>query len=130
VLDRELTAFFDSYRDAFNRLDASGVARHFHVPSMLISGQGRVVWSTHDDVLANMEALTAHYRADGFDHATFQPRAVLAVRDNPVVDIAWTIERTSGLSPRRFGTAYNLQRTPGGWLVAVCTAYEEQELRE
>jgi ketosteroid isomerase-like protein len=130
VLDRNLTAFFESYRDAFNQLDASAVARHFHTPSMLISGQGRVVWTTPDEVLANMQALVAHYRADGFARATFEPRDVLAFGDNAVVDIGWTIDRTGELAPRRFGTAYHLQHADAGWLVAVCTAYEEQELRD
>ena len=130
MLDGELHAFFDSYREAFDRLDPDAVARHYHVPSMLIDGDTCLIWATDDQVLANMRALTKHYRADGFDHATFEVRHVLRLqRDSAIVVIAWVIDRTGDLGTRHFGTAYNLRRNEHGWRITVCTAYQERASR-
>ncbi len=130
VLSGDLKAFFDSYREAFDRLDPGAIALHYHVPSMLIDNDHCLIWATEDAVLANMRALTEYYRADGFDHATFEARNVLQLqRDSAIVDIGWVIDRTDDLVKRQFGTAYNLKRTAHGWRITVCTAYEERALR-
>ena len=130
MLSDDLQAFFDSYREAFDRLDADAVARHYHVPSMLIDGDTCVIWTTEEEVRSNMRALTAYYRSDGFDHATFETRAVVQLRrDSVFVDISWAIDRTGDLATRQFGTAYNLERNEQGWRIIVCTAYEERASR-
>jgi ketosteroid isomerase-like protein len=130
VLSDDLQAFFDSYREAFDRLDADAVARHYHVPSMLIDGDTCLIWTTEDQVLSNMRALTDHYRSDGFDHATFEARDVIQLhRDSAIVDISWVIDRAGAPAKRQFGTAYNLKRDEHGWRITVCTAYEERAAR-
>ena len=130
MLDDELLPFFAGYRDAFDRLDPDAIARHYHVPSMLIDGDACLIWTTEGQVLANMRALTAYYRADGFDHATFEVRDVLRLeRDSVIVDISWVIDRTGDPAQRQFGTAYNLKRNEHGWRIAVCTAYQERAAR-
>ena len=111
MLSDDLRAFFDSYREAFDRLDADAIALHYHVPSMLIDCDTCLVWTSGDQVRANMRALTEHYRADGFERAAFDARNVIRLhRDSAVVDLAWAIDRTGDLAKRQFGTAYNLKR--------------------
>jgi hypothetical protein len=130
VLSDGLHAFFDSYREAFERLDADAIAQHYHVPSMLIDGDACLIWTTGDQVLAKMRALTEHYRADGFERANFEPRNVIRPhRDSAIVDLAWVIDRAGHLAKRQFGTAYNLKRNEHGWRITVCTAYQERAAR-
>jgi hypothetical protein len=130
VLSDDLEAFFDSYREAFDRLDADAIASHYHVPSMLIDGDACLIWTTGEQVLANMHALTELYRADGFERATFDARAVIRPhRDAAFVDMAWVIDRAGDLANWQFGTAYNLKCNEHGWRITVCTAYQERASR-
>jgi len=123
----EIRQFFESYRRAFNRLDAEGVARHYCVPSTMATNDGYTVWTDASQVLSNMVALCDLYRARGFAEARCES---LDVVDQPpahaFADVLWTIHRQGGLPPWRFRTSYNLRREAGQWRVLLCTAYEEQ----
>ncbi len=122
----DIALFFDSYRAAFDALDAAAIAGHYSVPSVLQDANGAVVWNTPAEVLANMEELVERYRSDGYDHATAESHHVIAIgRDAAFVDVSWTIHRAEGAAPRQFHTAYNLRRVEDGWRITVCTAYEE-----
>lgn len=124
----QITAFLDSYRDAFNALDAAAIGRHFALPAMLMDG-APVVWTTADQITANMQALTGLYRDKGFSAATYVIDALLPQgADDAVVNLLWTVERRQG--PQwRFRTGYNLRRFGDGWKIVLCTAYEERAAR-
>src|SRR5262245_42926893 len=101
----DLRRFFESYRDAFNRLDAAAISGHFCLPSMIATRAGTTVWTDADQILANMVALCAHYRAHDFVSAAFEPRAFVdQPPDHAVVDVEWTIERDAGRPASRFRT--------------------------
>jgi hypothetical protein len=121
--------FFDQYRDAFDRLDGDAIARLYSTPSGILSGRTYVHWPDFESVRANMVALCAQYRANGYLAARYEPAWVAPQgRDALVADIAWHIERRDGEEPWRFHTTYNLVRTKDGWRILLCTAYEEQRL--
>ena len=48
--------------------------------------------------------------------------------DFAIADLGWTVQRTGGQAPWSFHTTYNLARTPAGWRILLCTAYQEQPL--
>ena len=125
----EIRAFFDHYREAFDRLDGEAVARLYAVPSGIASDSGYTHWPTFEPIRANMLSLCALYRENGYVSATFEPVAFLAQGENfAVADISWNIERSDQREPWCFNTTYNLMRTPDGWRVLLCTAYSEKKL--
>ncbi|MCW0235837.1 MAG: hypothetical protein OJJ21_19725 [Ferrovibrio sp.] len=128
-MNSELQAFFDSYRAAFDRLDAAAIAAHFAVPGMLIDGAPRV-WTRPEDILANMVALVALYRDGGYAGASCSlAELLLQGADNAVANLVWTVARREGLAPWRFRTGYTLHRFADGWKIVLCTAYEERVAR-
>ena len=125
----EIRAFFEHYREAFNLLDGEAVARLFAVPSGIASDSGYTHWPAYEPIRANMVALCALYRKNGYVSASFEPAAFLAQGENyAVADISWNIERSGQREPWRFNTTYNLMRTAEGWRVLLCTAYSEKSL--
>lgn len=125
----EIYAFFEQYRDAFDRLDGEAVARLFAVPSGIASDTGYTHWPTFESIRNNMDALCRQYKENGYAGASFEPGMFLAQGEAfAVADIAWTIARTAGREPWCFRTTYNLMRTKDGWRVLLCTAYSEQKL--
>jgi hypothetical protein len=125
----EILAFFEQYRDAFNRLDGDGVAHLYAVPSGIASDTGYTHWPTFESIVANMVALCRRYQENGYARAEFEPGAFLSQGDDfAIADLSWCIERTEGRAPWRLGTTYNLIRTKEGWRVLLCTAYSEKKL--
>jgi hypothetical protein len=125
----EIRAFFEHYREAFDRLDGEAVARLFAVPSGIASDSGYTHWPTFEPIRANMVALCALYRENGYASAMFEPVTFLAQGENyAIADISWNIERSGQREPWRFHTTYNLMRTAEGWRVLLCTAYSEKGL--
>ncbi len=128
-MPRDVTDFFEQYRDAFNRLDGDAVANLFCVPSGIVSDRGLTAWQSREPIAENMVALCALYRANGYKQANFAPNHFISQgTDFAVADVAWTIEREAGAEPWHFHTTYNLRRTAEGWRVVLCTAYEEKRL--
>ncbi len=125
----DIRAFFEHYREAFDQLDGEAVARLYAVPSGIAADSGSVHWLTFEPIRANMVALCALYRENGYAYATFEPVAVVAQRANyAVADVSWNIERSGQREPWRFNTTYNLMRTAQSWRVLLCTAYSEKKL--
>jgi ketosteroid isomerase-like protein len=128
-MPRDVTEFFEQYRDAFNRLDGAEIANLYCVPSGIVSDGGLTAWQSREPITKNMTDLCALYRANGYKQAHFQPNQFFSQgADFAVADVAWTIERERGAAPWHFHTTYNLRRTAEGWRVVLCTAYEEKHL--
>lgn len=129
ALPADLKAFFDTYREAFNRLDGAAVARLYAVPSGIASDRGYTHWPAFEPIRDNMDALCALYREHGFAASHFDIAAFIPQGDDhAVADLAWTIERTDGQDAWCFHTTYNLVRRGRGWRVLLCTAYQEEAL--
>ncbi len=123
-----ITAFFDSYRTAFDALDAAAVAAHFAVPSMLIDEKAHT-WASQDDVIADVQKLLTLYRNSGFVSATYEVANSLPQgEDGVTANLYWTIARSSG-TPWRFHTGYTLRRFDEQWKIVLCIAYEERSAR-
>jgi len=126
----EIRAFFEKYCAAFNQLDGEAVAQLYAVPSGIADDTGYTHWSTFEPICENMVALCGLYRKNGYATASFEPGAFIQQGDHfAVADVQWRIERTGGQEPWRFGTTYNLMRSPRDWRILVCTAYCEKRLK-
>jgi hypothetical protein len=129
ALPGEIRDFLDRYRDAFDRLDGEAVARLYTVPSGIATQLGYRHWYDFESIRDNMTQLCDQYRRHGYRSARYELGSfVLQGRNAAVVDVSWHVERGARDEPWCFGTTYNLIRTPSGWRVLLCTAYDEQPL--
>ena len=132
----ELTAFFEGYRDDFNRLDGDAVADRWHVPSGIADAKGghaALTWWDEDAPMrANHRALCAWYRNAGYGRADFWLSAITPMGTHHAhVLVHWTLTRHDGSLLQAFATGYHLQRGADGLRVLLCTAFEEdlQEMK-
>lgn len=122
----DVRAFFDRYRDAFNRLDHNAVSACYDQPAMIAHAGGNGVFLDQDALNANNVALCKHYADSGFVQADFETRTFVAQNEDfCVADLAWTIHRRNR-EPECFSTSYALARRSGAWKVFCVTAYAEK----
>jgi ketosteroid isomerase-like protein len=128
-MPREISTFFESYRDAFNALDGAAVADLYAEPSGIAQGGLYTYWPSRQPVTENMQALCQLYRERGFVRAEFEARQFIEQGQHfAVADLQWRIDWNEGQEPWGFRTTYNLVRTSHGWKVLLCTAYSEGAL--
>ncbi|MBP9946638.1 MAG: DUF4440 domain-containing protein [Vicinamibacteria bacterium] len=129
TMPREISAFFESYRDAFNALDGNAVAELYSEPSGIAQDGVYTYWPERKLVAQNMTALCRMYREKGFIRAAFEPRQAIDQGEKHfVADVQWLIEWDGEQAPWTFRTTYNLVRTGKGWRILLCTAYSEVSL--
>jgi hypothetical protein len=125
-MHQEVTAFFKSYRDAFNALNGRAVAELYAEPSGIAQDGVYTHWSSRAVVEQNMNALCELYQKRGFVRAEFAPGQFLDQGPHhAIADLLWRIEWAGEQAPWQFNTSYNLVRTGKGWRVLLCTAYTE-----
>ncbi len=128
-MPKDIKAFFERYRDAFNALDGQAVADLYAEPSGIAQAGTYTHWHTRAPVRENMDALCSLYQTKGFAGATFQASKFMTLGSQyAVADLLWRIDWKTGAEPWSFNTTYNLVRTEQGWKVLLCTAYEEDKL--
>ncbi|SMC20887.1 hypothetical protein SAMN02745857_01068 [Andreprevotia lacus DSM 23236] len=129
AMPADLADFVARYCAAFNALDGAAIAALYAVPSAIAHGSSYTHWTDAAAITANMAALCTLYRDGGYVAASYTvahwwPQGP----DHAVLDVAWHITREGDLPPWQFHTGYNLLRGEHGWLVRLCTAYEEARL--
>jgi ketosteroid isomerase-like protein len=128
-MPRDITAFFERYRDAFNALEGAAVAELYAEPSAIAQGGTYTHWPTRTAVRENMAALCEFYREKSYGRADFEATSFISQGDRyAIADLRWRIEWNSTEEPWLFNTTYNLVRTDQGWKVLLCTAYQEDKL--
>ena len=129
TMPREITTFFENYRDAFNALDGSAVAEFYAEPSGIAQDGVYTHWPDRKPVAENMTALRTLYKDKGFIRADFEPCQFIDQGENyAIADVQWRIDWSAGQEPWSFKTTYNLVRAAQGWRVLLCTAYSEAAL--
>lgn len=132
----EAQAFFESYREAFNRLDGQAVADLWHRSSGIADAQGpdgnaRLTWWPEDAPMrANHVALCAHYHRADYGRADFNIEQHVPMGPaHAFVHVSWTLMRTDGSLLQQFHTGYQLMRTDQGLRVLLAVAHQE-DLRQ
>jgi hypothetical protein len=129
---QETTAFFEHYRDIFDRLDGDAVADAWHVASGIADSHGEGgtarldIFADDASVRANMHALCDVYRRNGFARADFELLDHIALGVNHAfAHLHWTLRRADGSALQSFRTGYQLARTADGPRVLLAVAYQE-----
>ena len=130
-MPRDIRAFFESYRDAFNALDGAAVADLYADQSGIAQDAIYTYWPSRQLAADNMIALCKLYQEKGFVRADFKAGQFIDQgKSHAVAGIVWQIDWNAGQEPWRFKTTYNLVRTAQGWQVLLCTAYSEAALHK
>jgi hypothetical protein len=130
-MPKDLLEFFDTYRDAFNTLEGAAIAELYAEPSGMAQGGIYTHWPDRGPITSNMNALCELYRKKGYECASFEEAAYLALGDKyAIVDLRWRIDWNGGQESWQFNTTYNVVRTDQGWRILVCTAYTEDKLHQ
>ena len=128
----ETQTFFETYRDAFNRLDGDAVADLWHERSAITSrgvdGVAALAWWSDDAPMrANHRALCDVYRQAGYDHADFAIQQHLPLgADHAFAHLHWQLWRQDGSLLQQFHTGYQLMRTAKGVRVLMVVAHQEE----
>ena len=128
----EAQAFFETYRDAFNRLDGDAVADLWHSPSGITDSPGadgpaRLTWWADDAPMrSNHQALCAVYRDAAYGEANFEMQQHVPMgRNHAFVHVHWTLTKGDGSLLQQFHTGYQLMRTAQGPKVLLAVAHAE-----
>ena len=128
----DAAAFFERYREAFERLDGNAVADCWHVPSSIADSHGaggapRVTVYADDAALrANMHALCEVYRHNGFAACKFSiVEHVPLGAQHAFTLVQWVLKRADGSCLQTFRTGYQLARDATGLRVLMAVAFEE-----
>jgi hypothetical protein len=130
----EVAAFFESYRRAFERLDASAIADHFVYPSHVTSDGAEVallVIATREQWMGQAERLLDMYRAIEFRSArVLDVRPVrLSARLVQAV-VRWGLYDAVGRLLYDFNAAYTLASVGGVLRIAALAHNEVPRYRE
>jgi hypothetical protein len=128
----ETLAFFEAYREAFNRLDGEAVADLWHSSSGITDsdadGQAHLTWWSNDAPMrANHRALCDLYRLGGYGRADFVIEQHVPMGSNHAfAHLRWTLQRDDGSLMQQFHTGYQLMRTARGPQVLLAVAHQER----
>jgi hypothetical protein len=128
----ETQAFFETYREAFNRLDGDAVADLWCTASGIADsggpeGTARLTWWPDDAAMrANHHALCAVYRRADYGRADFTLQQQVPMgADHAFAHLHWRITRRDGSLLQQFHTGYQLMRTARGPRVLLAVAHQE-----
>ena len=133
-LDPDVQAFFDSYRAAFERRDASAIATHFRFPLHVSGDAGEVTTVAIPSIevwVPQLERLLAGYAKLNVKTATivearttrFSPRLAQAA-------IHWALSSSTGSAIYEFDATYTLAATDGALKIAAIAHNEQLRARE
>ena len=116
-------ALLESYRDAFERLDAAAIADHFVYPSHIAGDADEIVLlqlSNRQDCLAAVEKVLAMHRE--LEAPTGSIRDLSIVELSPRLtraSLRMEVHRRTGGTLYDFEAAYTLAETRAGWRIAA-----------
>jgi hypothetical protein len=131
---RSVSAFFESYRTAFERFDAPAIADHSAYPSHITSDAGEIGLisiAAKQDWVGKIEQLLAMYRAIGFSSARVLDLAATEISPRLVqATVHWALHDGAGRALYDFEGTYTLAKIHDALRVAAIAHNEIPRYRE
>ncbi len=112
TLQSTLSAFFDSYRVAFERQDAAAIADHFAYPGFVTSDAGEIVLvpiTNRQEWIGKLEQLLGMYRAIGVATAHALDLLVTGISPRLVqAHLHWALHNAAGERLYDFDAIYTV----------------------
>jgi len=129
AIQTSVSAFFDSYRAAFERGDAAAVADHFVYPGHVTSDAGEIVLvpiTNRQEWLGKLEQLLGMYRAIRLSSAHVLDLTLTEISSRLVqAQLHWDLRDAAGLRLYDFVASYTLANGDGAFRI---TAIAHNEL--
>jgi hypothetical protein len=123
-----ISAFFDSYRTAFERRDAAAVADHFAYPGHVTSDTGDIVLvpiTDRQEWIGKVEQLLGMYQAIGVDSARVLDLTVTEISPRLIqAHVHWALHTAAGERLYDFEAIYTVANV-GGEFHIVAIAHNE-----
>lgn len=128
-LQTSISAFFDSYRAAFERQDAAAIADHFTYPGFVTSDAGEITLvpiASREEWIGRLERLLGMYRAIEVGTARVLDLTLTEISPNLVqAHIHWALHTAAGEQLYDFVAIYTVAQTGGAFHI---TAIAHNEL--
>lgn len=128
------SAFFESYRAAFQRADATAIVDHFAFPSHITSDAREVTLTSiasQEDGLRMVEQILGMYRTVGVHSARVLDLTALAVSPRLVQTLVhWALYDDAGTVLYSFEAAYLLASIDGALRISAIAHNEIPQYRE
>ena len=122
-LHTTISAFFDSYRTAFERQDAAAIADHFAYPGHVTSDAGEIVLvpiTNRQEWIGKVEQLLGMYRAIGVDSARVLDLTLTEISPRLLqAHIHWALQTAAGERLYDFEAIYTVAQTAGAFHIAA-----------
>ena len=122
-IQANVSAFFDSYRAAFERGDASAVADHFVYPGHVTSDAGKIVLvpiTARQEWLGKVEELLGMYQAIQLSSAHVLDLALTEISSRLILaQVHWALHDAAGLRLYDFVAIYTLANIDGAFRIAA-----------
>ena len=118
-----VSAFFDSYRTAFERQDAAAIADHFVYPGHVTSDAGEIVLvpiTNRQEWIGKVEQLLGMYRAIEVGTARVLDPTLTEISSRLVqAQVHWVLHDAAGLRLYDFVAVYTLANIDGAFRIAA-----------
>jgi ketosteroid isomerase-like protein len=114
-------ALLESYRDAFQRLDAAAIADHFAYPSHIIGDEVALIQlSNRQDCLAAVEKVVAMHRELEAPSGSIRDLSIVELSPRLThASLRMEVHGRAGEMLYDFEAAYTLAETRTGWRIAA-----------
>ena len=113
----QISAFFDSYRTAFERQDAAAIADHFSYPGLVTSDAGEIVLvpiTNREEWIGKLEQLLGMYRAIAVSSARVLNLVLTEISPRLVqAHLHWALDNAAGERLYDFEASYTLANRAG-----------------
>jgi hypothetical protein len=118
-----ISAFFDSYRAAFERQDAAAIADHFAYPGHVTSDAGEIALvpiANRQEWIGKVEQLLDLYRAINLSSAQILDLALTEISSRLIqAQVHWALHDAAGLRLYDFVAIYTLANIDGAFRIAA-----------
>ncbi|NQY95672.1 MAG: hypothetical protein HRT82_00805 [Henriciella sp.] len=127
-LETDLSAWCQSYVDAFNAGDAPAIAAHWTFPALTTQAGRSYVFKSEEHFAKNTAILLGFYEAQSVDRVERKlVSAHLLHKDTASMIVSDTMYTAGGDEIASWQAAYVLQRVQGGWKAVMAVADGETE---
>jgi hypothetical protein len=122
---RDLTAFFDTFCEAFATFRGSEVAALYHVPSVALRGDASVDCMISVDAIAGFfQRALDDYHDQGCRTCRYHDLDVVPIGERSVLGtVTWELVGADGIAHRSWRQSYNLIDVTGRWQVLTSTEH-------
>ena len=121
-LEREVRAFLESYREAFDSIDGARIAALYHSPCITLRGDGSIHSLTARELTSFFQGVADTYHREGYRSSRFRIVELVPIGGRSALATAdWELLRGDGSVIRGWRQSYNLVRVQAGWQILVST---------